>query len=100
MPIRVVVRKRPISTIETNRGDRDVMDIHNGGIVLLHEPKVKVDLSKVVESHEFIFDDAFEATDSNEEIYNRTVKGLVTSIFNGGKATCFAYGQTGSGKCH
>ena len=98
MPIRVVVRKRPISTIETNRGDRDVMDIHPGGVVLLHEPKVKVDLSKVVESHEFIFDDAFQATDSNEVIYNRTVKGLVSSIFSGGKATCFAYGQTGSGK--
>lgn len=98
MPIRVVVRKRPISTIETNRGDRDVMDIHPGGVVLLHEPKVKVDLSKVVETHQFIFDDSFQASDSNEIIYNRTVKGLVNSIFEGGKATCFAYGQTGSGK--
>ena len=95
MQIRVVVRKRPISVIEMNRGDRDVMDISKGGSVVIHEPKVKVDLSKVVESHEFIFDDAFDANDSNEAIYNRTVRSLVASIFVGGKASCFAYGQTG-----
>lgn len=98
MAIRVVVRKRPISRAEISRGDRDVMEIQAGGTVLVHEPKVKVDLTKVIETQEFIFDDSFEIDENNEHIYNRTVKHLVSFVFEGGKASCFAYGQTGSGK--
>lgn len=98
MAIRVVVRKRPISRGELARGDRDVMEIMRGGVVLLHEPKVKVDLTKHIETSEFIFDDAFSHEDSNEIIYDRTIKHLMPFVFDGGKATCFAYGQTGSGK--
>lgn len=64
----------------------------------MHEPKTKVDLTRVVETQTFIFDDAFDCGEPNELIYHRTVKPLVDFIFTGGKATCFAYGQTGSGK--
>ena len=98
MAIRVVVRKRPLSRAEMARGDRDVMEIQTCGIVLVHEPKVKVDLTKVIETQEFIFDDSFDIDENNEQIYNRTVKHLVSFVFEGGKASCFAYGQTGSGK--
>lgn len=98
MPIRVVIRKRPLSRTELSKGDRDVLEIRQNGIVLVHEPKTKVDLTRVVETQTFIFDDAFDANESNEVIYDRTVKPLVDFIFSGGKATCFAYGQTGSGK--
>jgi kinesin family protein 2/24 len=97
MAIRVVVRKRPISRQELAKGDRDVMEIKNKQ-VLLHEPKTKVDLTKVIETQLFRFDDAFGEIESNELIYNRTVRHLVASVFEGGKASCFAYGQTGSGK--
>ena len=45
-----------------------------------------------------MFDDAFDTTATNEAIYYGSVKGLVNSIIDGGKASCFAYGQTGSGK--
>ena len=67
-----------------------------GGTVLLHEPKTKVDLTKVVETQSFVFDDAFEAHETNETIYDRTIKQLVNFVFDGGKASCFAYGQTGT----
>jgi DNA replication protein DnaC len=67
-------------------------------VVLVHEPKVKVDLTKIVETTPFVFDDAFDAEDTNERIYARTVRHLVNFVFDGGKASCFAYGQTGSGK--
>ncbi len=98
MPIRVVIRKRPLSRSELSKGDRDVLEIRQNGIVLVHEPKTKVDLTRVVETQTFIFDDAFDSNEPNELIYHRTVKPLVDFIFTGGKATCFAYGQTGSGK--
>lgn len=98
MAIRVVVRKRPISKRELAQGDRDVMEVGRRGQVLIHEPKTKVDLTKIIETQEFRFDDAFEAHETNEVIYGRTIKHLVSFVFDGGKASCFAYGQTGSGK--
>lgn len=98
MAIRVVVRKRPMSRSELNRGERDVLEILPGGRVEVHEPKTKVDLTKIVETQAFVFDDAFDCDENNDVIYGRTVKPLVQNVFAGGKATCFAYGQTGSGK--
>ena len=52
-----------------------------------------MDLTKIVETQSFIFDDAFDAEENNDVIYSRTVKPLVENIFTGGKATCFAYGK-------
>jgi kinesin family protein 2/24 len=52
--------------------------------------RVKVDLTKYVENHEFVFDEAFDDNTSNEEVYRRTAMPLVEYIFEGGKATCFA----------
>lgn len=98
MPIRVVVRKRPLSRTETNRNDKDILEIRSNGMVLVHEPKVKVDLTKVTETQTFVFDDAFDSMENNALIYSRTVRPLVSFMFEGGKASCFAYGQTGSGK--
>ena len=98
MPIRVVVRKRPLSKVEISKGDKDVLEIQSHGVVLVHEPKVKVDLTKIIETQEFVFDDSFEMNETNQQIYNRTIKNLVSFVFDYGKASCFAYGQTGSGK--
>ncbi len=100
MAIRVVVRKRPLSRKEISRGDLDILRASNGGEIELREPKLRVDLTRVIEVSKFLFDDSFEAGDDNEEIYGRTVKPLVKFAFDGGKASCFAYGQTGSGKTH
>lgn len=53
-----------------------------------------------MECHEFVFDEAFDADCTNDEVYRRTAQPLVDYVFSGGKATCFAYGQTGSGKTY
>eukprot|EP00898_Chlorokybus_atmophyticus_P005219 jgi/Chlat1/5699/Chrsp38S05547 len=99
--IRVVVRKRPINKKEISRKEDDVVitEMSNKSL-FVNEPKVKVDLTKYTESHEFTFDDVLDETITNEEVYNLTVEPLVGTIFNNGKATCFAYGQTGSGKTY
>ena len=64
----------------------------------VHEPKVKVDMTKYVEEHEFIFDEVLSAAAGNAEVYARTAAPLIAHVFRGANATCFAYGQTGSGK--
>ena len=48
------------------------MDIRVGGVVLVHEPKTKVDLTKIIDTSSFMFDDAFDAYETNEGIYSRT----------------------------
>jgi hypothetical protein len=97
MAIRVVVRKRPISRSEQGKNEIDVLEVFPRGKVLVHEPKTKVDLTKIIETQEFIFDDAFDFYSSNEEIYVTVMRSLVATMFEGGKGSCFAYGQTGSG---
>ncbi|RIA86789.1 P-loop containing nucleoside triphosphate hydrolase protein [Glomus cerebriforme] len=96
--IRVCVRKRPLSKKELARNEKDIATINSQRTLQINEPKTKVDLTKYVEQHTFVFDDVFDADANNEEVYKRTALPLVEYIFHGGKATCFAYGQTGSGK--
>ncbi|KAL8598988.1 hypothetical protein ACOMHN_006797 [Nucella lapillus] len=96
----VCVRKRPMNKKELDRIEPDVLTVPNKENVVVHEPKLKVDLTKYLENQNFRFDYAFDENATNEMVYRYTAKPLVESIFDGGMATCFAYGQTGSGKTH
>lgn len=96
----VAVRKRPLNKKETQKKEVDVVTIPSPDKVIVHEPKLKVDLTKYLENQLFHFDYAFDENSSNELVYRYTAQPLVASIFEGGMATCFAYGQTGSGKTH
>ncbi|XP_033103671.1 kinesin-like protein KIF2A isoform X2 [Anneissia japonica] len=98
--ITVCVRKRPMNKKEMNKKDIDVITIPHKDEVLVHEPKLKVDLTKYLENQHFRFDFALDENSTNEMVYRFTAKRLVECIFNKGMATCFAYGQTGSGKTH
>ncbi|XP_064197758.1 kinesin-like protein KIF2C isoform X1 [Anguilla rostrata] len=96
----VCVRKRPLNKKEVARKEIDVVTVPGKGVLLLHEPKQKVDLTKYLENQLFKFDYSFDETTTNDIVYRLTAKPLVQTIFEGGVATCFAYGQTGSGKTH
>merc|ERR1719421_57743 len=96
--IQVVVRKRPLSRKE-RLGCQDVLECA-GTDVCVHEPKVKVDLTKFVEKQRFCFDRAFDERTTNEQMYASCVAPLVEHAFAGARCTCLAYGQTGSGKTH
>ncbi|KAI9014188.1 P-loop containing nucleoside triphosphate hydrolase protein [Hyaloraphidium curvatum] len=98
--IRVCVRKRPLNRKELKRKETDITAILGRRNLIINEPKTKVDLTKYIEQHSFIFDEVFDETHGNDEVYRRTAKPLVEYTFTGGKATCFVYGQTGSGKTH
>ncbi|XP_062996447.1 kinesin-like protein KIF2C isoform X3 [Elgaria multicarinata webbii] len=96
----VCVRKRPLNKQELGKKECDIITVVSKNSILVHEPKVKVDLTKYLENQPFRFDFSFDEKASNEMVYWFTARPLVQTIFEGGKATCFAYGQTGSGKTH
>ncbi|KAF6206076.1 hypothetical protein GE061_017301 [Apolygus lucorum] len=98
--ITVCVRKRPLNRKEKLSKEVDVISVPRKNLVVVHEPKNKVDLTKYLENQQFRFDYTFDEMCNNETVYNFTAKPLVETIFEGGMATCFAYGQTGSGKTH
>lgn len=50
--------------------------------------------------HTYTFDNVFNGTTAQNEIYIRSVRPLVDACLEGYNATIFAYGQTGSGKTH
>ncbi|KAG0250446.1 Kinesin-like protein kif24 [Mortierella polycephala] len=97
--IRVCVRKRPLSSKEIHRGEKDMASA-SGRQLAVDEPKVRLDMTKFIERHKFVFDEVFDSTSTNEDVYRKTAYPLVQYLFEGGKATCFAYGQTGSGKTY
>ena len=108
--ITVCVRKRPINNNEMAEAGLDVATcidrdhIPDSGVaqVHMHEPKLKVDLTKHVETQSFLFDHVFHEEVSTETCYRRAIAPLVDYVVgqDGAKATCFAYGQTGSGKTY
>ena len=51
--ITVCIRKRPMSTKETKKKEVDVVTIPNRDLVTIHEPKLKVDLTKYLENQHF-----------------------------------------------
>ena len=114
--ISVCVRKRPLDKKEITKKEIDVVTIPNKDHLIVHQPQVKVDLTKYLENQKFRFDYTFDEDSSNEMVYRYflylflflniicnfrfTAQPLVKTLFEGGFATCFAYGQTGSGKTH
>ncbi|KAG8132301.1 hypothetical protein E2320_010171 [Naja naja] len=96
----VCVRKRPLNKQELGKKECDIVTVVNKNNILVHEPKVKVDLTKYLENQPFRFDFSFDEKATNEMVYWFTARPLVQTVFEGGKATCFAYGQTGSGKTY
>ncbi|RLV96122.1 hypothetical protein DV515_00012722 [Chloebia gouldiae] len=98
--IRVCVRKRPLCQREERHGESNIITVKDKETLILHQKKEAVDLTQYILQHVFYFDEVFEETCTNEDVYMKTAYPLIQHIFNGGNATCFAYGQTGAGKTY
>jgi hypothetical protein len=94
--IRVIVRKRPLNERE---GGDDVVEVTDKKVHIC-ATKLRVDLTEYQESHLYEFDDACSDESTNRDVYEKCGRDLITTVFEGGSASCFAYGQTGSGKTH
>lgn len=101
------VRKRPLFDKEAKGKAFDVVStVSNeggkGGRVVMHEPRKKVDLEKVIENSIFDFDRVFNEESANGDVYSASVTPLLEKMERQPEttATVFAYGQTGSGKTY
>ena len=71
---------------EEDRGEEDSIEaVMAEARLTVHEPRVKVDLTKYVEHHAFAFDDVLDGNVSNDAVYRSTVQPLVATIFRAGK---------------
>ena len=52
------------------------------------------------ETRDFVFDDVFGPTSTQERVYDSAVRPMVRDVLDGTNCTVFAYGQTGTGKTH
>ena len=88
IPVKVVVRVRPLIELETQGGASDcvTVDEDNNTVFVNNRP--------------FSFDRVFGSHCSQEFVYEESVRELLCSSLNGYNATVFAYGQTGSGKTY
>ena len=70
--------------------------------LFLHEPKLRLDTfdqrkRMSMGTSTYRFDDAFDTSSTNEQVYATSVEPLVQAMQNpGARVTLFAYGQTGS----
>lgn len=64
--ISVLIRKRPLNKKEINKSDHDIIEIPNPYKIIVRETKLKVDLTKYIEQHNFNFDMAFNENTTNE----------------------------------
>ncbi|GCB78214.1 hypothetical protein scyTo_0015788, partial [Scyliorhinus torazame] len=81
--IRVCVRKRPLGVREMRRGEIDVAKVEEKNSVLVHEKKEAVDLKQYLQQHIFYFDEAFEETCTNYDVYLKTAYPLIQHVFSG-----------------
>ena len=103
--IQVCVRKRPLLQKELDTtGCFDTISCKTGhfpyGLVHLHEPRLKLDLSNDILTHSFSYDYVFDEETSNQDVYEAVIQPLISSFLSGGKASFFAFGQTNSGKTY
>ena len=90
---------------EVNKGYRTVaQQIDEKMVVLLDLSKKDRNQSVLRKNRsnerQYLFDAAFGAQSTQEEVYNVTTKPLIKSVLEGYNACVFAYGATGGGKTH
>ncbi|NXI38346.1 KIF12 protein, partial [Galbula dea] len=90
--LRVVLRVRPLTCTETQRGDKQV--VHSLGDGTVHVSTARHDAT-------FGFTAVFNAGASQEAVFEGSgVRQLVELAIDGFSCTIFAFGQTGSGKTY
>ncbi|KAJ8779528.1 hypothetical protein J1605_012412 [Eschrichtius robustus] len=82
----VCVRKRPLNKQELAKKEIDVISVPSKCVLLVHEPKLKVDLTKYLENQAFCFDFAFDETASNEVVYR--VEEVLVAQLECGPSAC------------
>jgi kinesin family member 11 len=88
VPVRVVVRSRPLNAREVGDGSHEIISVSPDGKDI------------AIRNKRFGFDRVFDEYASQAQLYEETVKPIVTEVLEGYNCTVFAYGQTSSGKTY
>ena len=67
--IKVLIRKRPLNKRELQKNEADIIDIRDSQSIIVRENKTKVDLTKYIEEHSFVFDGAFDQFSTNQKVF-------------------------------
>lgn len=90
--VKVVVRSRPLSQSEKDRGNVNILVFEKeNNQVSVQDPK-----SGALKG--FAYDSVYDCESCQQEVYDESAFPLVESSILGYNATIFAYGQTGCGK--
>eukprot|EP00798_Chlamydomonas_sp_ICE-L_P001068 gene1068-3926_t len=101
----VGVRVRPLLKTELAKGGRkDIIRVIDGKVVVVLDPDETKDYLDQVQNRtkekQYTYDVAFDVHSTNVDVYNGTVRDLVSGVLYGINTTVFAYGATGSGKTY
>ncbi|XP_050570412.1 kinesin-like protein KIF19 [Cygnus atratus] len=99
----VALRIRPMSAAELQEGAKPIAHRVDEQVVVLRDPtRAPDDVLRASRPREqrYVFDAAFDASATQENVYRATTRGLVAGVLSGSNATVFAYGPTGCGKTH
>jgi Kinesin motor domain len=98
--IQVAVRVRPLNEKEISDGEIMPWRIRQNTIeITKYESENQLGLKKP-SKQSYCFDHCFAESHSNEQVYTKVAKSVVTSCLEGYNGTIFMYGQTGSGKTY
>ncbi|KAJ8874948.1 hypothetical protein PR048_022838 [Dryococelus australis] len=93
--VRVIVRCRPLTRSEADRNCRSVVQVmEDQGLIEIRNSTTNA------ERQVFKFDTVYGCYSNQEDIYEKSVRPVVSSVLEGFNGTIFAYGQTGSGKTY
>lgn len=67
--ISVIIRKRPLTSKESKKRLEDIIDVVSYDTLHIKEKKMKVDLTKYTEKHQFTFDAVYSENHDNEYLY-------------------------------
>nr|CAD7407503.1 unnamed protein product [Timema poppensis] len=95
--VQVVVRCRPMNEKEIANGHICVIEVVSSrGVIEISHPKDSSKDSKKM----FTFDAVYDWNSRQEDLYEESIRPLVSSVLDGFNGTIFAYGQTGTGKTY
>lgn len=92
--VRVIVRSRPLSKTEKERGNYSIVQFDRSiNQVAINDTKSSIPKTF---AYDAVFDDSF----TQQQLYDESAYPLVDSTLKGYNSTIFAYGQTGCGKTY
>ena len=114
--IHVAIRLRPLNEKERQRKEEIIWSIHSPNQIAI-QPKLLPELTSNLQQQKqaqqpvhtqaqqqkqniYSYDYSFSQLESNQQVYEKSVKKIVMSSLNGINGSIFMYGQSGSGKTY